>query len=205
MERVADKQQGNPPRKRENSRERIIDAAIDLCCTEGIRRLSLEAVAERAGLSKGGLLYNFGSKSALLQAMVSRHIDAVSVAVDNVSRELARDQRPNLRIRAYLTALRCLLAREGKKPAGFLAAISEEPELLDPVREHHARLVRELLEESENPDIAILAFFASEGMRSLRLFETNPFTDEALIGYLDRMIELLGQVAPAADGKMAAE
>ena len=38
----------------------------------GAGKLTLDAVAERAGLSKGGLLYNFPTKDALLQAMIQR-------------------------------------------------------------------------------------------------------------------------------------
>ena len=188
--------------KRPNSRERIIDAAIDLCCVEGVKHLSLDAVAERAGLSKGGLLYNFASKSDLLRAMVARHVDTLGQAVAQSSAEIARDGRPNARIRAYLMAVRDLFAEKGGAPSGFLAAIAEEPQLLDPVRIHNEQLVRDLVAESETPDLAIFAFMAVEGIRSMRLFELSPFGDPALVGYLDRLIDVLAQ-AEAAPGPLS--
>jgi len=52
-------------RGRKSSRERILDAAAELVSEIGSGRLALGSVAERAGLSKGGLLYNF-PKEALL-------------------------------------------------------------------------------------------------------------------------------------------
>ena len=68
----------NCGRGRKSSREKILDAAAELVGSIGSGRLTLEAVAERAGLSKGGLLYNFPNKEALLQAMIQRMIDEVS-------------------------------------------------------------------------------------------------------------------------------
>jgi AcrR family transcriptional regulator len=48
-----------------SSRERILDAYADLLIFEGERHATLEAVAARAGVSKGGLLYHFPSKDQL--------------------------------------------------------------------------------------------------------------------------------------------
>jgi AcrR family transcriptional regulator len=73
-------------RKRSSSRERILDAAAELVRELGAAKLTLDAVAERAELSKGGLLYNFPSKDALLQGMLERIIEAARVEKENVSR-----------------------------------------------------------------------------------------------------------------------
>ena len=48
------------------------------CLTSGAVHLTLDAVAERAGVSKGGLLYHFPSKESLLQAMVDRNMRRLS-------------------------------------------------------------------------------------------------------------------------------
>ncbi len=178
--------------RRANSRERIIDAAIDLCCAQGVRHLSLDAVAERAGLSKGGLLYNFNSKSALLQAMVARHMDLLESAKAEALDLIGDDGKPNVRVRAYLLAIRELISSENNAPTGFLAAVAEEPELLDPARDHHMQFVREIVGESESPGLALYAFAAVEGMRNMRLLGLSPFSEEDLAIHLDRLITLLG-------------
>ena len=69
--------------------EKILDAAAELVAEIGAGRLTLEAVAERAGLSKGGLLYNFPTKEALLQGMIQRMIDQVAA-----EKEAAGKRRP---------------------------------------------------------------------------------------------------------------
>lgn len=68
-----------PTAKRINSRTKILDAAAQIIREVGASRLTLDAVAQRAGISKGGLLYNFPSKDALLQGMIQRIVDEVAI------------------------------------------------------------------------------------------------------------------------------
>ncbi|RLP76538.1 TetR/AcrR family transcriptional regulator [Mycetocola tolaasinivorans] len=62
----------------ENStRDRILDAFQKLLITQGERAATLEACAAQAGVSKGGLLYHFGSRDALILGLIDR-ADALS-------------------------------------------------------------------------------------------------------------------------------
>lgn len=53
-------------------RERVLDAASAQIVELGVAALTLEAVAARAGVSKGGLLYHFRSKQALVDGLADR-------------------------------------------------------------------------------------------------------------------------------------
>lgn len=55
-----------------SSRDRILDAYADLLITDGERPATLEAVAARANVSKGGLLYHFPSKDQLAVGLCDR-------------------------------------------------------------------------------------------------------------------------------------
>ncbi|MFE3289880.1 TetR/AcrR family transcriptional regulator [Rhodococcus sp. NPDC059234] len=55
-----------------STRDRILDALERLLLERGLSQVTLEAVAAEAGVSKGGLLYHFRSKDALLAGMVRR-------------------------------------------------------------------------------------------------------------------------------------
>ena len=59
----------------------LLDAAEALLSEQGGRGLTLSAVAERAGVSKGGLLYHFPSKEALVQGLVGRVIEEFDALV----------------------------------------------------------------------------------------------------------------------------
>jgi len=52
------------------TRVRILDAAYLVAERSGVAALTLDAVAAEAAVSKGGLLYHFPSKEALLSGMV---------------------------------------------------------------------------------------------------------------------------------------
>ena len=60
--------------KRKNSYDNILNAAEKVVVKVGAAHMTLDSVASKAGVSKGGLLYNFPTKEILLKAMVSRLI-----------------------------------------------------------------------------------------------------------------------------------
>jgi AcrR family transcriptional regulator len=164
-------------RCRKSSRDKILDAAAELVSEIGAGRLTLESVAERAGLSKGGLLYNFPTKEALLQSMIQRLIDQVAA-----ERESLREQAPpgpNLEARLCTAALLKLCSGKTKEVAkGMLAATAENPRLLDPLRQVIRENLHLLKETSEDPDAALLAWLAVEGLSSFEMHDISPFSDE---------------------------
>jgi AcrR family transcriptional regulator len=62
----ADSEGGRPI----GTRDRILEAGYAIAGQSGVAAVTLDAVANRAGVSKGGLLYHFPSKEALVSGMV---------------------------------------------------------------------------------------------------------------------------------------
>jgi AcrR family transcriptional regulator len=54
------------------ARDAVLDSFEELLIGVGERAATLDAVAKRAGVSKGGLLYHFPNKEALIAAMLER-------------------------------------------------------------------------------------------------------------------------------------
>ncbi|MEC3958008.1 TetR/AcrR family transcriptional regulator [Nocardia sp. CDC153] len=54
------------------TRDRILDALETLLLDKGLSQVTLENVAATAGVSKGGLLYHFKSKDALIAGLLRR-------------------------------------------------------------------------------------------------------------------------------------
>jgi len=54
------------------ARERVLDALERILIEDGERAATMDATARAAGVSKGGLLYHFGTKDALESALVAR-------------------------------------------------------------------------------------------------------------------------------------
>lgn len=65
-----------------STRDRILNALEQLLLESGPLHATLDAVAAAAGVSKGGLLYHFPSKDALIAAMVRRLGDRADAQLD---------------------------------------------------------------------------------------------------------------------------
>jgi AcrR family transcriptional regulator len=76
-------------------RDRILVALRDLLSSGGTAAVTLEAVAAAAGVSKGGLLYHFPSKSAL-------YIGLLEAVRDRVAADMAASSAAVGAARAYL-------------------------------------------------------------------------------------------------------
>lgn len=72
-----------------SARDALLDAYQAMLLDEGQRATTLEAVAARAGVSKGGLLYHFKSKEALAEGLIAR-LDAL-LAQDYEAMRCAED------------------------------------------------------------------------------------------------------------------
>ncbi len=57
----------------ERTRQKIIDAAVELFAEHGFRGTGIAALAKKVGMSGPGLLYYFGSKERLLQEVIAEH------------------------------------------------------------------------------------------------------------------------------------
>lgn len=172
-----------------DARARIVAAAEALALERGPGNLSIEAVAARAGLSKGGVLYHFRAKADLLAALVSRHIEAREAVVARALAALG--PRGNALAEALVEARRADLACPAPAGSGVLAAVAENPEFLDPLRAHHGETLARLRRESADPDLATVVFLAIEGMKALHLFGFDVLGREAEEAALGRMASLL--------------
>ena len=78
----------------------ILEATIQVLLSVGKERLTTTRVADRAGLSVGTLYQYFPNKTALLKAVLKRHLEGVTQAV-----ELVCDEQVGEPLRKMATAL----------------------------------------------------------------------------------------------------
>jgi len=75
--------------KAELTRAAIVGAGIDLASAEGLEAITLQAVADRIGLSKSGVFSRIGSREALQKAVIEEFVRRFAVA--NTARLITRD------------------------------------------------------------------------------------------------------------------
>jgi AcrR family transcriptional regulator len=176
-------------------RERLLDAAEELVSAQGATNLTLDAVARAAGVSKGGLLYHFPTKEALLQAMVDRHLEEVD---RRVAALLAGGGRyaanPML---AYVHALLETIPAKRAVGAALVAAAATNPALLQPCREHYARSLERLGAMPCGFERAATVLLAVDGLLLGELIQMSPFTPEQRERVVAELVRLAGECAPA--------
>ena len=68
--------------KRELTHERLLNSALTLMQEKGAGRLSIQAVAQAAGMTTGAVQHHFPSKAALMMQVLSRLIDSLESVTD---------------------------------------------------------------------------------------------------------------------------
>ncbi|MFL1462986.1 TetR/AcrR family transcriptional regulator [Roseococcus sp. DSY-14] len=155
-----------------DARTRILDAVEAIVMAKGVPALTLEAAAREAGVSKGGLLYHFASKEALLAGALNRLADHVEADYERVLAETPAG--PNRATRALLNWTfehpEAVCAQHDRAGAVFLAAFHHDPALLDPVRAVFARLRARMIADGLERGRALAIMAASDGLFAERLF-----------------------------------
>jgi len=177
-----------------STRDKLLDAAEAIVSREGVARLTLDAVAREAGLSKGGVLYHFGTKDALVGALVARLYETFERDIERIVN--ASPDEPGRWTRAYVTATvapgpeQAELTREVS--AGLLAAIATDPALLDPLRARYDAWQERVERDGIDPALATLARLAVDGLWLAELFGLAPpggVLRERVLAALYRLME----------------
>ena len=184
------------------ARAQILAAAAELAKESGAAHISIDAIARRAGISKGGLLYHFPKKDALIQALVEQHLTSIEAMIGD-AQNAGASQGENAVAQAYIGIFRDHFCLQKKKPDGILIALAENPHLLDPVRAHQKRIVERIRASAADQPLSLIAVLVAEGIKSLDLFEANPLTTEERTAVLDRLIAMLGEPTDRAELRIA--
>lgn len=177
-------------------RQKLLEATAHLAERSGVTSITLEAVAERAGVSKGGLLHHFPSKAALVKGMVewtvSRYYDLVAKEVSGAP------SGENGIARAYVTTSSGAGA-DTQLWNAVLTATLLQPSLLDIMRERARPLFSAAVEGPEDVDAAV-AWLAADGLwlaEMLGLYDLDPELRAAVV---ERLHELSAE-RPAPRGR----
>nr|WP_237433637.1 TetR/AcrR family transcriptional regulator [Dickeya dianthicola] len=143
-----------------------MDAAESIILESGGRLFTLDAVAERAGISKGGLVYTFSSKDGLIYAALEREVTRFQEAVRQ--RLLTTPVGP---IELVLAHIEEALGEEDastQMTAFLITALVHAPGMLEPVRRLYTSLLVPLRSASDEFAEVRHALLAVEGVFLLR-------------------------------------
>ncbi len=172
-------------------RESIIDAAEAVVLEKGARHMTLDAVAARAGVSKGGLLYHFSTKEDLLKGMLERLIKMLERRQEEKGRGLKGV--PGSDVRSFILSRVERDPKMEKIGSAVLAAAAHDPRLLQPAREETRRAFSEM-QSRLGFKRAALIYFAVQGLNLSELLSVSPINTKERKEFVEELLRL-------ADGK----
>lgn len=179
-----------------NARDRILAAAADVAREIGPGSLSLDAIAHRAGVSKGGLLYHFPTKAALMAAMIETHLAEFEQTLAASTKE---------GIGALATYVRASAAENGAirgSKAWIFSAMAEDPHFLDPIRRAKRRMFERLMAETGDRTAALVVFLAVEGLKSLTIFDFETLSADEQAQAIEALVTMAAATAAPCDGRV---
>ncbi len=183
-------------RGRPSARDKILDAALAVVNEVGAPALTLDAVAERAGVSKGGLLYHFPFKEDLLTAANEVIADRLLAAREAEAANLP--DTPRRPLKAYVLASVYNRAGNDKFTTKMLAAGSMLKESADPIRRYWKERFPEIA-EGAGFDRAALVHAATEGLWFMEVLGLSPFTDKQRARVVETILAIVDdKVLPPA-------
>jgi AcrR family transcriptional regulator len=169
-------------RKRTIDQEQILNAAEFVVARDGAARLTLEAVADRAGVSKASVIYDFKSKQALIEAVIRRAVRNDNAFNDGVIEELGNISSSV--IRGRVVAASEPFPDEFRAVAlNLCAALAQDAQLRTAIQVNQTSVIDRIMKTSANPRGALLAYLALEGLKLLESldYHTWPKAERAKI------------------------
>jgi AcrR family transcriptional regulator len=149
-------------RDADETRRQIIEAAARLISRRG-SAVPISAIADAAGVSKGGLLYHFASKDELLEAVAGRLFDAAS-----------EDPDPGRLTRAYVRVSFADVADEAaaREMIAVAAQLMHEPRIQQIAAEDGARWREDLFGDGLDPAVVRIVLTSTDGVSAAPLWGT---------------------------------
>ena len=170
------------------ARERVLEAAERVVSDIGAARLTLDSVAQAAGVSKGGLLYHFPSKESLLSALAQRYVDSMRMCIAAAKGGLAGDQAQQLKA--------CIVGILGDDPrtkamgAALLAAAASDLTLLEVIREHIARYTAEVAASNAHFARSAVVALAVDGLKMRESLRISSFTAQQREDIVNELLKI---------------
>ena len=171
------------------TRDSVLSAAAQIIVQHGGGAFTIDAVAQEAGVTKGGVLHHFPSKEALIDALIDQVIEAFK---SHLMAELAAEPEgePGRWLRAYIrTIFSAQYERMNLLPA-LVTLVASNPQTLDRIRRDMAESQQAAVGDDLDPTMATIIRLAVDGVVFTSAFNVNVLDTATSQNVYDELLRL---------------
>lgn len=173
------------------TRETLLHAATQVILEKGVEALTLDAVARQSGVSKGGLLYHFPNKNALVVGLGEQLIQDFEVALQAEFDQDDAPGTPGQWVRAYIRATLRMSGQTLALVARLTSLLVEmPPELLKAAEAYEQRCRQRLDADGLDPTQAVVIQLAIDGLWFSEMFQLSALDETRRTQVVERLLAM---------------
>ncbi|MHA6845225.1 TetR/AcrR family transcriptional regulator [Ralstonia syzygii] len=172
----------------ERSRKIILDAALAILARDGPGKLTIDAIAQEGGISKGRMMHQFPTKMAVIEALLEQQIERVRQFQKDYFAGEGSDN-PEAQLFEQIATYREAASHPQSFVLAVLGAMAETPELMSPVLADTAKAVKRIKQEAEDVDLALLRWQAARGIVLGKLLGMCPLSQAERNRLFERLLD----------------
>ncbi|GCD83988.1 TetR/AcrR family transcriptional regulator [Parageobacillus thermoglucosidasius] len=169
-------------------RKHILKSAKEFILKNGFNALTLDSVAKQAGISKGGLLYHFPNKEALLIGLAQYIFEEFTIRLEEHAKKDPIEK--GKWCRAFIEASKWDLEHNAELNVGIIAASMLNPDLLENISQSCDYIQNKVEQDNINPVTATIIRLAIDGLYYSELFNIAPLDDKLREKVIQQLINM---------------
>ncbi|AOH54621.1 TetR family transcriptional regulator [Peribacillus muralis] len=170
-------------------RQHILKSATDFILQNDFNSLTLDSVAKQAGISKGGLLYHFPSKEALMIGLAQYIFEKFNMQFN----EQANKENPIEKgtwCRALIEVTKWDLEHNAELNIGLIAASMLNADVSESISQSYQYVQNKVEQDNIDPVTATIIRLAIDGLYYSELFNLAPLDENLREKVLQQLIAM---------------
>jgi AcrR family transcriptional regulator len=171
------------------TRETVLKAAAQIIAHLGVNAFTIDAVAQEAGVTKGGVLHHFPSKEDLVNGLIEQVIEVFnSRLIEEMKAE--PEERPGRWLRAYIRTVFSMQYGDQNLMPALAAAVAADHQILVRIRRSFEGSQLAAVQDGIDPIQATIIRLAVDGIvfaRSLNIDVLDQETGQKVYDELFRL------------------
>lgn len=179
---------------------RLLEAASTIIAEQGVDALTLDAVAQTAGVSKGGLLHHFASKEALIIRLIEYNFATFEADLAQSLDSKEPDGTPGRWTRAYIKVSFATAARASDIGVAFALMTRQNPDQVRTIATSSSRIWEELDHDGLDPVQSILIRSAADGVYYNEMIGNPPLPEPLRTDLYNALLQMTYSMTTTLEG-----